>query len=218
MVTALLQLQRQAPARETVLHAPYMALDHQWLSGPGRVRLAYGVAAGVTYLLNAGAIRPKDVEAAKTLVQRALDRGMTRLADASATQQGILEYHYAQFLLLERRREKAQNFIETAIVNHGGKGAAHMTQLDIRLQLQALLPRDPPPSRRDLTEVLDTRGISMRNPQHPVLTRAAAGTASHGRLQFVVIPGVDNLFNGLESLLAKVEAASPKQGSSGHHE
>ena len=221
------QLQRDMPIAQAVLHAPYLALDDRWLSKGGSVRVAYAVAAGVTHLLERGAIcNPVDVAAAKALVISALKLGEDRRPDASATQQGILEYHHAAFLLLDNKPEDASPFVHASIANHGAYGAKHVTQRDIRLQLQSRLLSDPPLSMRELNALIFNRNgmsderlrdVTMQSPHYPVLLRRAAMGGADGRAYLrgqletaAVVAEVLNagqLIRGLERLLQKVNAA-----------
>lgn len=178
----------------------YLEIDASWLAAGGTVRVAYAIAAGLTNLLASGSLVGADDAEARALAQRALKLGSAHLADASPKHQGIFEYHHAAFHLLQGNAAAASRYITTALVNHGAEGAAHRTQRDTRLRLQALLLCDPPPSRSKAEKVLvqrdrragaeeDVRDVTGHNPEHPVLLRldhvlasrrAGAGKHAHG--------------------------------------
>lgn len=206
-------------APNELFNAPYLALDNRWLAHGGSVRIAFAVIAGLTNLLVSGSLPPTQAVEARRVLLRAADLGVTRLADASSTHQGLFEYHYAAFLLHDGNPEKAARHITMATVNHDSNGATHLTQRDVRLRLEAVLLRNPPPTREDVEKALSARDgavshrprdITRRNPDHPLLLRLQECTAARGVSERVSAPAITaveaaDLLKGLDLLIASME-------------
>lgn len=147
--------------------------------------------------------------------------------------QGIFEYHYATFLLLDGQAAEAERFITIATVNHG-INPTHLSPRDIRLCLETALLRRPQRSQEDAMTVLNgrdcvadgrPRDISRRNRNHPLLLRfkdatssrhspmatpAAIGSGTGTRASNVSAPSITDveaidLMKGLDLLVAAME-------------
>lgn len=162
-----------------LFHKAYRRLDSEWLAGGGTGRFATSIAAGLTELLRQNAFddnasRLRAVE----LARDAFALAESSVPLASATRQGIYQYHFAKFQLLQGRMDVADRYINQAILNHGGgAGQWSLSQIDSRLLAEALLLRGiahPEVNARNTTDAV--RAVlmhdSMHNADHPVLVRA----------------------------------------------
>jgi len=163
-----------------LFHPAYCALDADWITSGGKVRVATSIAAGLTELLRQNYFRDA-AERARTaeLTRLAFALVKSKVHGASSTDQGMYQYHYAKFMLLQGGdTDDVDSFIGQAILNHGsGVGHAPYT----RLVAEALLlhgaahPEMGPRLTLDIVrQALSIGKRRMQNADHPVLLRAAS--------------------------------------------
>ena len=235
IMEVLAQLHPQKRATKELFRASFLALDRHWLAHGGCVRIAYAIIAGLTNLLASGSLVGAQAAEARRILLRASELGLASLGDASATHQGIFEYHYATFLLFDgESTEKAARFITMATVNHGSNSATRLSQCSIRLRLEAELLFHPQPTQEVVKSALNAhvcavvgrpRDITRRNRNHPLLLRlkddasgrhslmaatTACGSGTGTRSSKVSAPSITDveatdLLTGLDLLVAAIE-------------